>query len=322
MMISFWSPVKDEYVSSIAVLSAMAGCEEFSCKVALADNYVGQGNIGRCLFGDAYNRFRKDYDRYQSEYYERRDSFLKFLRKETGMPVYKERTLEYLHDRLFFLPLNQSLRSDIYEYGFERELPDILEFCKARFDFLFLNTESRGNLSTKTILDYSDKVVVCMPNAEWVLDLFIEQYSSIISKSILFFHGDPDSGFLRRMRRKYSRYRANMMYLPLTDDLKEAIRDGRLREYCEQDSERRREKDYSNPVMQKVRYMAFSAMRCERQETKLRYDEMRTLFAERNADPSAQKYSLPTARTYVAERETAGFCYRPISEMCGIFTVN
>ncbi|MBO7631729.1 MAG: hypothetical protein J6S78_05310, partial [Lachnospiraceae bacterium] len=189
MMISFWSPVKDEYVSSIAVLSAMAGCEEFSCKVALADNYVGQGNIGRCLFGDAYNRFRKDYDRYQSEYYERGDSFLKFLRKETGMPVYKERTLEYLHDRLFFLPLNQSLRSDIYEYGFERELPDILEFCKARFDFLFLNTESRGNLSTKTILDYSDKVVVCMPNAEWVLDLFIEQYSSIISKSILFFHG-------------------------------------------------------------------------------------------------------------------------------------
>ena len=304
MMISFWSPVKDEYVSGIAVLTATAGCEEFLCKTVLTDNYVGQGNVGRCLFGDAYNRFRRDYDRYQSEYYERGDSFLKFLRKETGKPVCYGRTLEIIQEHLYFLPLNQSLRSDIYEYGFDREFFDIRDYCGARFDFLFVNTESHGNLSTKTVLDCSDRVVVCLPTAEWVLDLLMERYNPLLGKAFLVFHGDPDSGFLKRMRRKYPAFREKMQFLPVTDELKEAIREGRMTEFYAERSGRKEKGKQPDSVMQKLRYLAFSVMRCEKHETKLRYEEMRELFAKRNSDPFAQKYSLPSARSFVAEQET------------------
>lgn len=306
MMISFWSPVKDELVSGIAVLMATAGCKEFSCKVVLTDNYVGRGNIGSCLFGEAYNRFRKDYDRARSECYERGDSFIRFLRKETGKAIGYGRTLEILSDQLYFLPLNQSLRSDIYEYGFDREFPDILDFCEARFDFLLLNTESRGNLSTKTILNCADQVVILLPTAEWMVDILMEEYASVLQHAVIVFHGQPDSGFLRRMKRKYSAFRNKMLYLPVTEEAKEAIREGKIVEYYERVSEKCREGD-TDPVMQKLRYITFSVMRKEKRETKLRYEEMRALFEKRNRDPFSKKYSLPSAESYVAEQETDRF---------------
>ena len=306
MMISFWSPVKDELVSGIAVLMATAGCMEFSCKVVLTDNYVGQGNIGRCLFGEAYNRFRRDYDRARSECYERGDSFIRFLRKETGNAIAYGRTLEILNEQLYFLPLNQSLRSDIYEYGFDREFPDICDFCEARFDFLLLNTESRGNLSTKTILNCADQIVILLPTAEWMLDLLMEEYASVLPHAVIVFHGEPDSGFLRRMKRKYAAFRSKMLFLPISDEVKEAIREGKIIEYYVNASEKYREGN-ADPVMQKLRYITFSVMRKEKKETKLRYEEMRALFTERNRDPFAQKYSLPPAESYVAEQETERF---------------
>lgn len=302
MIISFWSPVKNEYVSSITVLTAMAGCSDFLCKVVLAENYVGADNIGHCLFGDTFNRLRRDYDRYQSEYFEYGDSFLKFLKKETGKQIFQGRTLEVMQEHLYFMPMNQSLRPDSYEFGFDSEFEDIKEFCNARFDFLFLNAASSGNLSTKTILHCSDQVVICLPTAEWVLDVVMERYSSLLSKSVILFHGEPDSGFLRRMRRKYPALRERMLFLPVTEEMKESIREGRIIDFGYRLRKKKR-KEKADPAMQKISYLAFSIMRKEKHETRLKYEEMRDLFVTRNTDVSTQSnYFIPTDYSYVAEQ--------------------
>ncbi|MBO4325252.1 MAG: hypothetical protein J5845_07665 [Lachnospiraceae bacterium] len=268
----------------------------------MAENYIGLDNIGHCLFGDAYSRMRREHDRYRSGYYERGDTFLRYLRNQTGMTVYQNRSLEIVEDHLYYLPLNQCLRSDIYEYSFEREFADITEYCNAHFDFLFLNTASQGNLSTKTILSASDLVVVCLPAAEWVLDILLERYSSLLPKALLVFCGDPDSGFLRRMKKKHSRYRDKMFYIPLTDELKEAVRIGRISDFFHAEQESGNEN--SRKLLQQIGYLAFSVMRTKKNEEKLRYEDMRTLFLTRNTDPFEKQYSLPAAQACVAERET------------------
>ena len=303
MMLSFWSPIKNEFVSSLSVLTAFAGSTDFLCKVVMSENYLGVDNLGRHLIGESYNGLRREYDRSQSRFYGRGDSYLKFLKSKTGRNIYMGRSLEIVRDHLYFLPLNQSLRSDIYEYGFEREFHDIREYCEARFDFLFINTESFGNLSTKLVLEYSRMVVICLPTAEWVTDLVMERYASLLPKAVLVFHGDPDSGFLRRMRRKYPAFRDRMMFVPVTEDLKEAAREGRVLEYAATEW-MRREEGYESKVMQKIRYLAFSIMRVEKNAEMLRYDEMRGLFSGRNKDPFGKKYSLPDKTGMVADRET------------------
>lgn len=301
MIVSFWSPVRNEYVSCLGVLTAMTGCRKFLCKVVMAENYIGLDNIGHCLFGDTYNRMRKDYDRYQSGYYERGDSFLKFLKKRTGKAVSMGRTLEIMEDHLYYLPLNQCLRSDIYEYSFEREFPDIRDYCAAHFDFLFLNTASQGNLSTKTLLSVCDLAVICLPAAEWVFELLLERYSSLLTKALIVFCADPDSGFLRRMRKKYPKHKERMYFIPVTDDLKEAVRIGRVFDFACSD---RVLNECNDKLMHQIGYLAFSVMRRKKNEEKIRYEDMRTLFTERNSDPLAKQYSLPAAESYVAERET------------------
>lgn len=302
MITAFWSPVRNEYISSLGVLTAMTGCKNFLCKVVMAENYIGLDNIGHCLFGDAYSRMRREHDWYRSGYYERGDTFLKYLRNQTGMTIYLNRSLEIVEDHLYYLPLNQCLRSDIYEYSFEREFADIAEYCGAHFDFLFLNTASQGNLSTKTILSVCDLVVVCLPADEWFFNTLLERYSSLLSKSILVFYGDPDSGFLRRMKKKHYKYRDRMFYIPITDELKEAVRIGRISDffYAEQDSQ----KESSRKLLQQIGYLAFSVMRTKKNEEKLRYEDMRALFLSRNTDPYTKQYSLPVAQACVAERET------------------
>ena len=283
MIVSFWSPVKNEYVSSITALTAMAGCSDFLCKVVLAENYVGADNIGHCLFGDTFNRLRREYDRYQSEYFEHGDSFLKFLKKETGKQIYRGRALEVMQEHLYFMPMNQSLRADIYEYGFDAEFEDIRDFCEAGFDYLFLNTASSGNLSTKAILNCSDQVVICLPTAEWILDVVMERYSSLLSKSVILFHGDVDSNYLRRMRRKYPALRERMYYLPVTEEMKEAIREGHIIDFGYR-LRRKNRKEKADPVMQKISYLAFSVMRKEKHNLRLKYEEMRELFTIRNTE--------------------------------------
>lgn len=303
MMISFWSPVKDEYVSSIAVLTAMAGCDEFSCKVVLSDNYVGKDNIGFSLFGASYIRLRKEYERYQLGYYEQGDSFLKFLRKETGKAVYQGRSLEIIREQMYFLPLNQSLRPDIYEYLFDRELPDLRDYCESKYDFFFLNLADSGNLSTKTALEYANQVVICMPASEWALELLMERYSALLPKALIVFHGEPDSNFLRRMRRRYPAFRERMMFLPVTKEWKEVVREGRVLDFGSEGTNRGC-LERSRAVFQKLRYLAFSVMRKEKNDRLLRYEDMKALFTERNSDPYKKQYSLPTGCSYVAERET------------------
>ena len=300
MIVSFWSPVRNEYVSCLGVLTAIAGCRNFLCKVVMAENYIGLDNIGHCLFGDTYNRMRRDYDRYQSGFYERGDSFLKYLRKKTGKAVCLGRTLEIMQDHLYYLPLNQCLRSDIYEYSFEREFPDIRDFSTAHFDFLFLNTASNGNLSTKTLLNVCDLAVICLPAAEWVFEILLERYSSLLSKSLIVFCGDPKSAFLRRMRKKYPAHRERMHYIPVTDDLKEAIRIGRVSDFAY--TQRNENNEPNRQLVRQIGYLAFSVMRHGKNEEKLRYEDMRDLFKARNTDPFAKQYSLPVSHSYVAER--------------------
>ena len=77
----------------------------------------------------------------------------------------------------------------------------------------------------------------------------------------------------------------------------------RILEFAEEE-QRRREEGAESKVMQKIRYLAFSAMRVEKNSEVLRYEDMRGLFSGRNRDPFAKKYSLPDKTGMVADRET------------------
>ena len=40
MMLSFWSPIKNEFVSSLSVLTAFAGATDFLCKIVIPIAFV------------------------------------------------------------------------------------------------------------------------------------------------------------------------------------------------------------------------------------------------------------------------------------------
>lgn len=165
-----------------------------------------------------------------------RDTFLRFLSKETGKRIRGHRSLEIIPESMFFLPMNQSLSKDVYEYGFMEEMEDTLEYCRENYEHTFLNLESNRNMTTPWLLEWADEVVVWIPGNWKAFEELYDKCKSILGRCTIVLMEDRTSllslnGLIRRIKRKYPFAKGKVFGISPTNELQCAFEEGKIVEY-------------------------------------------------------------------------------------------
>ncbi len=283
MVKAFWSYGQNRETAAIMSLTAVISSFCFPCRIMTVENYLGKENLGYHLLGPRYDSIKQYYAVNTPERYMHGDSFLQHLRRETGKHIRYKRGLEIIPDSLYFIPMNQSIQKDVYEYGFEHEIHELLEHCKDHYDYLFVNLEANKNISTKTILDIAEDVVVCMPASMDLLEVFCEQYRSLLHKVTFAFCGESNTQFMRRVKKRFGDHTVQGMLFALTPLAKQAIENGKVIEYLSLHfHDDKEESEYS--FIRKLKHFAFHMLHTDSPGNVTQHSELRRLLKRRFQD--------------------------------------
>lgn len=231
MLVAFWSGDDRRDTAGVMALTAMVGCLSFPCKILTMENYLCTHNMGFHLLGKRYDEMKSRYSKNSPENFSVGDTFLQHIRRETGRSIRHNRCIEIIPESLYFLPLNQSTQKDVYEYGFENEFGELMDYGLGFYDFVFINVEQNRNISTIPILDMADEVVVCLPADAFALRDFCERYKSLLHKVYFVFCGQGSTLFQQMLYAKFGDQPIRWTYLEYTTTALAALADGRGLEY-------------------------------------------------------------------------------------------
>ncbi len=263
MLVAFWSGDDRRDTAGIMALTAIVGCLSFPCKVLTMENYLCTHNMGFHLLGKRYDEIKSRYRNNSPENFTVGDTFLHHIRRETGRSIRHNRCVEIIPESLYFLPLNQSTQRDVYEYGFENEYVELMNYGLEFYDFVFVNVEQNRNISTIPILDMADEVVVCLPADAYALREFCDKYKSILHKVYFVFCGQGSSLFHQMLDAKFGEKATRWTYLEYTMSAFAALTEGRGLEYlCTHFYDDKGQSEYE--FVNQVKEMVYQIMQKER----------------------------------------------------------
>ncbi len=185
MKIAFWS-IDNEKCNVTANLAAIsvASVSRYPFSVVTIENHLNRSNLGM-----AYQGFVKSvlFNEVGTNYYDGGgiEGFLrKIYRGDVNSQNFNAYFREVIQKRLYYIPQSRIIHSDLFDYEFSHCLQTMLGIIEKKSDICFIDTASNNNLSTKTILDTSDLIVVNLCQDLKILDTFFSNYSSLIPKSI------------------------------------------------------------------------------------------------------------------------------------------
>lgn len=263
MLVAFWSGDGRRDTAGVMALTAMVGCLSFPCKIVTMENYLCTHNMGFHLLGKRYDEIKSRYNNNSPENFTVGDTFLQHIRRETGRSIRHNRCLEIIPESLYFLPLNQSTQRDVYEYGFENEFGELMDYGLGFYDFVFINVEQNRNISTVPILDMADEVVVCLPADAFALRDFCDRYKSLLHKVYFVFCGQGSSLFQQMLYAKFGEQLTRWTYLEYTTTALAELAEGRGLEYlCTHFYDCKGQSEYE--FISRVKEMVYHIMQKER----------------------------------------------------------
>ncbi len=231
MLVAFWSGWGNKDTAAVLSLTAIAGCLCFPRRVLTLENYLNSNNLGFHLIGERYNEIKKRYSYNSPEYYAVGDSFLQHIKRETGRSIRHNRCVEIIPDALYFLPLNQSIPRDVYEYGFEREWEELLEYGEEFYDLVYVNLEQNKNITTMRILERADMVVACLPSDCLMFEDFRKRYPSVLEKSMVVICGENARCGAYQLRSRHPEYATKIVPFEFSPSVLAELSEGRVMEY-------------------------------------------------------------------------------------------
>lgn len=232
MKIVFWSNVRGQcgttmHVTSMAVIQAVFEKQ----RVVLMENHDHLIGIETCLIGKKNDGFvlesTKEYNTFGLE-----NLMERFSDIEPGMEEkwIRRCAMSFAHDRLFYLPHGYLRNRDLLDYEFSKNLLKLFKSLENHFDSVFIDTFASESLSTKSIIENADIVVVNLNQNVSILDHFFRNFSSLKEKAF-YILGNYCSGGrnnLNEIRRKYQIPSDRIFAIPFCIEAAESEADGSL----------------------------------------------------------------------------------------------
>jgi hypothetical protein len=183
--IAFWSNANDMCgVSANLAAISVASVIRYPYTVLTMENYLSISNLGKAFFGRSYVNLLNDVG---TNYYDGggiEGLLRKILREDYYFDILQSFTKEVISKHLYYIPQSKVIHSKIFDYELNYCIHALLNMAEEFSDICFINAASQQNLSTKTILEESDLIVVNLCQKQSVLEDFFLNYSSLIPKSI------------------------------------------------------------------------------------------------------------------------------------------
>lgn len=185
MKIAFWSNANEKCnVSSNLAAISVASVIRYPYSVIALENHLCNNNLGKAFCG---NDRISLYNEVGTNYYDGRGMeglLRKIYRGNYHSDTLKSHLKEIINQHLFYIPQSQTIHCEIFDYEFDHCIHSLFRMMEENFDICMINAASHNNLSTKTVLEEADLIVVNLCQKKSLLDDFFLNYSSMISKSV------------------------------------------------------------------------------------------------------------------------------------------
>lgn len=233
MKIAFWSNLRGQggvttNLACMAAMSAIAGAD----KCILLENHYNLNSLGNILMAPEKVAFLKEkgqyYNKYGIEYILKR-----LYTGESGEALIRKASIPLLYSSILYLPQSYIVNREVFNYEFDLVRDELFRCLESVSEMIFIDTEPNGNISSNSILEEADLIVVNLPQKPALWKEFMEQYSSILKKCV-FLVGkyQPDIKFdLIRIRDEFHIARNQIGTVPLNLELQEAMKEGRILQF-------------------------------------------------------------------------------------------
>lgn len=233
MKIAFWSNSyeKSGVSSNLAAISA-ASVIRYPYSVAVVENHLSYHNLGWAFLG---RNHAYDFRESAINYYEGggiEGLLRKIYRGYTDSGILIPYLKEIIPKHLYYIPQGGVIHSELFDYEFTHNAAELFQLLEEKADLCFIDT-THNILSSKTILEEADLIVVNLCQNIIYLEDFFENYSSLISKSIFLINNYSNQSILncRKISTLYDVPKENIIPIPYNDLFQDAYTRGSVVEF-------------------------------------------------------------------------------------------
>ncbi len=186
MKIVFWSNVRGQcgttlHLTCIAAIQAIFDNE----RVVLMENHDHLVNIETCLVKpNIENMVKEDRSGYDVFGLERLIERFGNIEPTAEESLIRRCAKIFAGDKLYYLPHGYLRNKELLDYEFSRNFIKVFNGLERHFNTVYIDTFATESLSTRTIIDTADIVVVNLNQNKNVLEHFFRNFSSLRNKAI------------------------------------------------------------------------------------------------------------------------------------------
>ena len=152
---------------------------------------------------------------------------------ETHDEIVKSSAIHLLLSNMFLLPSGMVFNKEVFNYDFSLVHNELFKMLERFGDYVFIDTESNQNLSTKHILYDADIVVVNLSQDPKKIYDFFENYTSLKEKAVYIIGKyQPEKRWTRkRICYEYNVPRNKIGVIPYNVEFNDALINGKLQHF-------------------------------------------------------------------------------------------
>ncbi len=184
MIIAFWSNANEKCSVTANMAAISTACViRYPYTVVIMENFLSRSNLRTAFYGRENISFVNEVG---ANYYDGNgmEGLIRKIYRGDINYFLDSYVKQIIPRRLYYIPQRRCIHSEIFDYEFEHGIERLLKMMEEYADISFIDTASHHNLSTKTILEKADLIVVNLCQNQNILEDFFQNYSSLISKSI------------------------------------------------------------------------------------------------------------------------------------------
>lgn len=185
MKIAFWSNANQKcgVTANLAAIS-VASVMRFPYTILALENRLCHNNLGQAYLGTPCVEMLREVG---TNYYDGggiEGLLRRIYRGDYQSNIIPNYRKEIIPNHLYYIPQSRVIHSEIFDYEFNYDIYKLLQLIEECSDICFIDTVCRSNLSSKTILDQADLIVVNLCQDPMILEDFFLNYSSLLSKAV------------------------------------------------------------------------------------------------------------------------------------------
>jgi hypothetical protein len=234
LKIAFWSNANEKCaVSANLAAISVASVIRYPYSIITMENRLCHNNLGRAFMG---NTHAKLLDEVGTNYYDGggiEGLLRKIYRGDYRSDILQSYLKEIIHEHLYYIPQSRVIHSEIFDYEFDHCIQPLFRMMEDYADICFIDTASNNNLSTKTILEEADLIVVNLCQKHNILEDFFANYSSMNTKAVFIISNYDYHALLnsKRISKMYDIPWEDIIVIPYNEIYQNAFLNGSVVEF-------------------------------------------------------------------------------------------